>query len=85
MINVLLPIFFHTSNTSTLKDLDIDYDLSDCEVRDIIFFNIDAICEYCEENTNRKFTSIFAGGNEFICVLQQDKVLEKILISNLND
>lgn len=77
-MTVTLPIIFHTDGTSQLKDLGIEYKLDDCQQKQMTFFNIAAIADYVEEGTDNQYTSIFAGGFEFICPLTQQYVIDKI-------
>ena len=78
-----LPIYFHTNDTSSLKELGIEYKLSDCQIREIDFFNIGAISDYIDDSIEESLTSIFSNGFEFICVLDRKQTLQKILESKI--
>ena len=79
MKKIKLPIFHHTDSSYKLKECGIDYSIQNtCEIRDVIFLQINAISEYFEgENV---YTSIHANGTEYICTLQINDVL-KLLIN----
>lgn len=83
MLKLTLPILFHTDNTSTLKNVGIDYELEDCETREITFLHINAIAPYKEKG--KEYTSIFTNGTEFICVMKVDEVLEKLNVLASNE
>lgn len=80
MALVILPIFMHTSETATKNKCGIDIDMEDCEVRDIIFFNINAICAYTDDNYSlpSPYSEIHANGSEYICALPLEKVKKLI-------
>jgi len=50
-----IDIFFHTDTTSTLKDLDINYPLSDCETRKVTFYSIDAIGVFIDDDSEKTY------------------------------
>ena len=60
-----LPIFHHSDNTISLKDMGIDYSLSDCEVKPITFYNINAISVYIDGEN--EYCSIHCNNLEYIC------------------
>ena len=37
---IALPIFMHTAESASLSSLGIDIDIAECEVREMVFFNI---------------------------------------------
>ena len=79
MEKIKLPIFHHTDNSYKLKECGIDYSIqSMCEIRDVIFLQINAISEYFEGDNN--YTSIHANGTEYICSMNIQDVL-KLLIN----
>ena len=69
-----LPIFHHSDKTGEFSRLDIDYNIEDCEQKEIIFYKIDVIAPA----ENDECTSIFVGGEEFICSLPMKEVEGKI-------
>jgi len=80
---VTLPIYFHTNDTTSLRELGIAYKLSDCEIRQMEFFTIGAISDYVDDSIDEKLTSIFTNGYEFICAYDRQTTLDKILESKL--
>ena len=77
MTPIKLPVFHHTDNSTTLKDCGIEYTLeNNCEVREIIFYQINAISEYIEGDNN--YTSIHSNGTEYICTMSLNEVLKSI-------
>lgn len=80
MKGIALPIFHHTDQSATLKDCGVDYTIADnCEIRNIIFYNINAISEYFE-NEN-KYTSIHTNNSEYLCPMNIERV-RKIIEDN---
>ncbi len=72
---ITLPVFFHSSETATFKDVGMDYKLTDCEVRDMTFVNINCFAPYMDDGDDEpNYTSIFCNGSEFICNLKYEKV-----------
>ena len=59
-----LEIFFHSEETATLRKLEVDYDLSDCETRKMTFYKINAVSPYLDGDN--EFCSIHSNGSEFI-------------------
>jgi hypothetical protein len=60
-------ILHSTEKTRELNKLDIDYPLSDCDVRPITFYHINAIGTHFDRNDNDKeYVEIHTNGNEFI-------------------
>ena len=76
MKEIELPIFHYTEKTDTLKKLGLDYKLSDCEIRYMTFYNINAVSPYLDED--KEYCSIHSNGSEFICSLSYLKVKEKM-------
>lgn len=72
---IRIPIIYHTPESLTLEGLGIESnDLSSLDVRDGIFFNIDAVVP----RTTDDRTSIYSGGDSFISPLTIDEVLKLI-------
>ena len=73
MKGIILPIFHHTDQSATLKDCGIDYTFEDnCEIREIIFYQINAISEYLDDG--KSYTSIHSNGSEYISSLNIKEV-----------
>lgn len=77
---IQLNVFHHSDETSTFKDVGMDYKLSDCEVRPIIFYNINAISPYIIDESEH--CAIHTNNSEYICVLSFSEVA-KLIENNL--
>jgi hypothetical protein len=75
---VIIPIYYNTESTKTLNDLGIEYNLSDCDIRDVIFLHINVIGRYIEDDIEG--TTIYANGREFISPLKINEVRKLIEI-----
>lgn len=73
-----LPILHHNDTTSTFKNIGVDYDLGLCEIRNVIFYHINAISPYIDEQTGVEYTNIHTNGSEYICSYKMDDVFKKI-------
>lgn len=71
-MKIKLPIFYHTDETTSLKSVGVDYQLEDCEIKEITFYNIDAISPNIEED--KEYCTIFSSGDEFTCSLSYKEV-----------
>lgn len=83
MVSIKLPIFFKTDESHTAEISGKNYTLEPhCAKRKIIFYNINAIGPYIEEGTDKRYTSVFSNGDEFICPLSVKEVELIIYESN---
>lgn len=73
-MGIELPILFHTDQTTTFKEVGIDYELSECEVRKMLFININAVSKYLDGG--KWYSQIHSNGDSFICTYTYDKVIE---------
>ena len=82
---VTLPIFMHTSETDTQRKCGIDIDMADCEIRDLVFFNINVISSYTDDKYKHPspFSEVHANGSEYICALSIDKLKAKLGVDKL--
>lgn len=78
-MKVMLPIFHHSDNTKGLSDMGMDYYYSQCDVKPIIFYHIDAISEKIDNGEH--YTLIHVNNSEYTCSLPMSEV-EKILDGN---
>ena len=75
MVSIKLPIFFKTDESHAAEISGKSYSLeTHCAKRKIIFYNINAIGPYVEEGTDKRYTSVFSNGDEFICPLSVKEV-----------
>lgn len=79
-IPVTLPIFIHTDETASLNSLGIAVDIVECEVREMVFFNINAISAYTDDRYDlpSPFSEVHANGSDYICALSIDKLKQKL-------
>jgi len=80
-MRIKLPICFYNDETSQLSDAGIEYDLSDGDVRDVIFYSISVIAPYLYMGKN--WTTVYAGGETFICQLpmrEVDKLINRQIL-----
>lgn len=71
-MKVKLPILFNTDSTQSLENADIDFDLRLCEIRPIIFYQINAITKYIENEI--EYSQIYSNGTSFYCTLTVEEV-----------
>ena len=71
-MNVKLPILYNTDSTSHLEKLEIDFKLSDCDVRDVNFHSISATAPYRE--FGKDYTVVYSCGFDYICPLSVTEV-----------
>lgn len=79
-IPVTLPIFIHTDETASLKRLGIAIDIAECEVREMVFFNINSISAYTDDRYDlpSPFSYVHANGSDYICAMSIDKLKQKL-------
>lgn len=75
---IRLPIFFMNDSTQAKESAGIDYDVSENDIREVIFYDITAIAEY---SADTNYSNIYAGGTSFVCAWPVSKV-ERILESD---
>lgn len=64
MINLEIEVFWHTDQTKQLNDLDIDFNLEDCETRIITIYNINAISPYV--GAKNEYCNIHVGDDQWL-------------------
>jgi hypothetical protein len=67
-----IDCFYHSETTASLKDLEIQYSLADCDVRPIMFYDIDAISSYSDGEGN--YSCIHSNGCEFTTILSYNEL-----------
>lgn len=76
---IKLPILYHTEETKTLDDIGVEYDDSECQVKDMFFYRIDAVTASWDKGKPVKDqTCIYVSGDTFTCNLPVERVLEII-------
>ena len=71
-----IDCFYHSETTASLKDLDIQYSLADCDVRPIMFYDIDAISSYSDGEG--EYSCIHSNGCEFTTILSYNELKKAI-------
>lgn len=71
-MQIELPILCHDTTSSSLQELGIKYNLSECDVKPMTFYSIDSVTPY--KDGDFEGTHIFSGNTIFICPIQYDKV-----------
>ena len=71
-----LPCFYMNDDQQALSELDIDYDIRECEEKIVTFFSIDNVQEWVEDELN--YSCIRSGGASFICPMTRKNVVNKI-------
>lgn len=81
-----LPIFFHTTETTKAKAMNLDYDPPrDCQIKHMTFYNINAAEPYkFDEDDVEEYCEIHTNSTTFICKLTYSEVNEKIRESLLS-
>lgn len=82
-MRIKLPIFFFNDETEKLSDLEINYDLRKSDIREVIFFNIDAIAP-CE-NCGKTYSQIYTSGDVFICqktIIEVERLMTGYLVNS---
>lgn len=75
-MKIKLPILFNTDSTQSMQNAEIDFDLRLCEVRPMIFFEINALASYFENGI--EYSQIWSNGESFYCTLKTYEV-EKLI------
>lgn len=65
MKSIVLPILFKTEKSNHKELIGVDPDITDVNVKDMVFYHINAIVEYKGMGING--TTICSNGDEFIC------------------
>ena len=71
-VNLRLPIFFNGEEAKVRLALDIEVPLSDCFTMDMVFYNINALSVYVEDEIS--MTLVHSNGDDFLCSMQMEKV-----------
>ena len=71
-----LKVLNNTDETSQKNEMGLDFSYNECDVGEVIFYNINAISKVYEDG--RYWTEIFSNGRMFISPLQIEEV-EKLI------
>ena len=71
-----LPIFFHNDTTEAKDKMGLGHSLSDCDIREVVFYKIDALSPHYEDGNS--YTEIFTSKDSFICPYTIEKIEQLI-------
>lgn len=75
-MKIKLPIFFQNDHTRQMAELDLPWSFANCDVRDVIFYEITAISPF--EEDGEQFTDVWSGNFFFTCQLPLHIVEQQI-------
>jgi hypothetical protein len=82
-MKLILPIYYINDITKQEELLNNDYDITLCDIRQHIFYNIETIVAAKCKVSNALYTLIFIAGDSFACTLPVSQV-EKLIDCELN-
>ena len=80
---ITLPILFNTDVTKDLSDCDIEFKLTECEVREVHFFNIDVVLPHWEDNI--EYSEVYVSGKQFYSTLANGYILDMVDEQNASE
>lgn len=83
-MKITLPIYYNTDETSNASGAGVEVPLKEYIVKDMFFYNIDAISDFENVRTGEMCTEIHCGDRSFICPLPKEEVDAKITSYRLN-
>lgn len=63
-MKIKLPVFYHTEETANEFELGVKYNITDCEIREVIFYDISAIAPYIKDE--EEYCTIHTPSGSFI-------------------
>jgi hypothetical protein len=81
MFPVTLPVFHHTDETAQMKELDLDYRIGDCEIKNGTFYIINAVFPFTDPDGN-EYAEVVSGENIYIVNMTADQTNQTILDAN---
>lgn len=73
---MMIPVYFHNESTKLLQDCNIKINPDSFVVRDVAFFNIDAVIPVFEDE--KEYCIIQLSGNAFYSPLTTEEVLDMV-------
>lgn len=70
---LFLPIYYWSEEQSQLNELGIDQKVKDAHTRQVIFYHINAIGPYYDEDGKQR-CSVHSNGTHFVCELSVNEV-----------
>lgn len=80
-MKIKLPILFNTDTTQNLQNVNIEFDLRECEIKQMTFYQINCTAQYFENDI--EYSQIYSNGMSFYCSLKMSEV-ELIIDKQLN-
>lgn len=77
MLGIELDIFHHTKATKEKDAQGLPWILSECDIKPMMFYNINAIGEYTDDDDS-KYSSVYANGDVWNCMLEYDQLKMKL-------
>lgn len=77
MEGIELDIIYNTDATTAKRKAGIEFLLSECDVKPVTFYRIDAISELIDEDDS-EYSNIYVGGEVWNCVLKYEDLKEKL-------
>lgn len=74
-----LPVFFHTDETANEFELGVKYNITECEVRQVVFYDITAIAPFFKDG--KEFCTIHTPSGSFIARRLMSEVEKLIDVS----
>lgn len=73
IIEIEIPVLWHTDETRRFSDLDINYEVDDLEHRNVTFYRIDAVSpnKWDDKHT---FCNIHSGGEKWISPMTYEEI-----------
>lgn len=71
-----LPIFHYGEDTLKLAELEVEVSLDQLDIKEITFYNIDAIGSYVEDEV--EYGIVFVVGKEFLCPLNYEQLKDAV-------
>ena len=73
MLPIELPIYFNTDETDNLSKMGLDSHVTNCEIKLVTFFNINAIGS-AKEDDGFEYSLIYTGDESFACTYTYEEL-----------
>lgn len=70
------PIYHYGDDTIKLAELDVEVSLDHLDIKEITFYNIDAVGSYTEDDVD--YGVVFVVGKEFLCPLTYEQLKDVV-------
>jgi hypothetical protein len=79
MKGIELPIYFHNDLTDQLEDLDLEFHITQCELKKMFFYRVDAVSPRVESD-GYEYSIIHLGKENFSCALTYEDLIDRLKI-----